>query len=169
MEHVNQLRQLGLFDAKVPRYTSYPPATKFSNDVTGQLFLDWLRKIAPGARISLYLHVPFCRRLCWFCACRTQGVRSDEPVAAYLTTLKQEIALIAAALPAGVTVARLHWGGGTPTLLSAAMMRDLADMLQASFTFTPDAEFSVEIDPNEIDAPRIAALAAAATDKGDME
>ena len=141
MEHVNQLRQLGLFDAKVPRYTSYPPATKFSNDVTGPIFLDWLRAIAPGSRISLYLHVPFCRRLCWFCACRTQGVRSDAPVTAYLATLKQEIALLGRALPKGVTVARLHWGGGTPTLLSAAMMRDLAQSLHQAFSFAPDAEF----------------------------
>ena len=168
MEHVNQLRQLGLFDAKVPRYTSYPPATKFSNDVTGPIFLDWLRAIAPGSRISLYLHVPFCRRLCWFCACRTQGVRSDAPVTAYLATLKQEIALLGRALPKGVTVARLHWGGGTPTLLSAAMMRDLAQSLHQAFSFAPDAEFSVEIDPNEIDAPRIDALAAAGMNRASI-
>ena len=168
MEHVNQLRQLGLFDAKVPRYTSYPPATKFSNDVTGPIFLDWVRAIAPGARISLYLHVPFCRRLCWFCACRTQGVRSDEPVAAYLATLKQEIALLGQALPAGVSVARLHWGGGTPTLLSPAAMRDLARTLHDTLPFDADAEFSVEIDPNEIDAPRIAALAEAGMNRASV-
>ncbi|WP_439137470.1 oxygen-independent coproporphyrinogen III oxidase [Roseicyclus sp.] len=168
MEHVNQLRQLGLFDAKVPRYTSYPPATKFSNDVTGPIFLDWVRAIAPGARISLYLHVPFCRRLCWFCACRTQGVRSDEPVSAYLATLKQEIALLGQALPAGVSVARLHWGGGTPTLLSAAAMRDLAEALHRALPFAHDAEFSVEIDPNEIDAPRIDALAAAGMNRASI-
>jgi oxygen-independent coproporphyrinogen-3 oxidase len=168
MEHVNQLRQLGLFDAKVPRYTSYPPATKFSDDVTGPVFLDWLGDIAPGSQISLYLHVPFCRRLCWFCACRTQGVRSDAPIAAYLATLKQEIALVSRALPMGVTVARLHWGGGTPTLLSVAMMRDLARTLRRAFSFAPDAEFSVEIDPNEIDAPRIDALAASGMNRASI-
>lgn len=168
MEHVNQLRQLGLFDAKVPRYTSYPPATKFSNDVTGPIFLDWVRAIAPGTRISLYLHVPFCRRLCWFCACRTQGVRSDEPVRAYLATLKQEIALMGRSLPEGVTVARLHWGGGTPTLLSAQMMTDLSQSLHAAFTFAHDAEFSVEIDPNEIDAARIDALATAGMNRASI-
>ena len=151
MEHVNQLRRLGLFDAKVPRYTSYPPATKFSNDVTGAVFLDWIAAIPQGARISLYLHVPFCRRLCWFCACRTQGVRSDDPVLAYVATLKHEIAALGRALPQGVTVARLHWGGGTPTLLGAPVMRDLAQSLRAAMPFAPDAAFSVEIDPNEID------------------
>lgn len=168
MEHVNQLRQLGLFDAKVPRYTSYPPATKFSDDVTGPVFLDWLGDIAPGSQISLSLHVPFCRRLCWFCACRTQGVRSDAPIAAYLATLKQEIALVSRALPRGVTVARLHWGGGTPTLLSAASMHDLARTLRRAFTFALNAEFSVEIDPNEIDAPRIDALAKAGMNRASV-
>ncbi|PWK60216.1 oxygen-independent coproporphyrinogen III oxidase [Roseicyclus mahoneyensis] len=168
MEHVNQLRRLGLFDAKVPRYTSYPPATKFSNDVDGPVFLDWLRDIPPGARISLYLHVPFCRRLCWFCACRTQGVQSDTPVQAYVDTLKQEIATMGRLLPEGVEVARLHWGGGTPTLLSAAMMTDLSAHLRAAFTFTQDVEFSVEVDPNEIDSARIDALAAAGMNRASI-
>ena len=101
MENLAQLRRLGLFEAKVPRYTSYPPATKFSNDVDSGVYEDWIRAIPAGTRVSLYLHVPFCRRLCWFCACRTQGVRSDAPVQAYLETLKQEIRLVAAMLPAG--------------------------------------------------------------------
>ena len=168
MEHVNQLRRLGLFDAKVPRYTSYPPATKFSNDVDGPVFRDWLRAIPQGARISLYLHVPFCRRLCWFCACRTQGVQSDSPVQAYVETLKQEIATLGRLLPQGVNVARLHWGGGTPTLLAAPMMTDLSQALRDAFDFADDAEFSVEIDPNEIDAARIDALAAAGMNRASI-
>ena len=168
MKHVNQLRRLGLFDAKVPRYTSYPPATKFSNDVDGPVFLDWLRDIPSGARISLYLHVPFCRRLCWFCACRTQGVQSDTPVQAYVETLRQEVMALGRLLPEGVEVARLHWGGGTPTLLSAEMMTALSDTLRRSFAFTRDAEFSVEIDPNEIDAARIDALAAAGMNRASI-
>jgi oxygen-independent coproporphyrinogen-3 oxidase len=122
----------------------------------------------PGSRVSLYLHVPFCRRLCWFCACRTQGTQSDAPVQAYLETLKAELALLGRHLPAGVTLSRLHWGGGTPTLLSPAMMTDLA---QAIFTVAPlgtNAEFSVEIDPNEIDAPRLDALAAAGMNRASI-
>jgi oxygen-independent coproporphyrinogen-3 oxidase len=168
MELESQLRQLGLFDAKVPRYTSYPPATKFSNDVSGLEYLDWIRAIPQGARISLYVHVPFCRRLCWFCACRTQGVRSDEPVIAYLATLKQEIATLAGHLPEGVRVARLHWGGGTPTLLGAAQMTDLAQTIRRLIPLTDDAEFSVEIDPNEIDAPRMDALAEAGMNRASI-
>jgi oxygen-independent coproporphyrinogen-3 oxidase len=168
MEHVNQLRRMGLFDAKVPRYTSYPPATKFSNDVSGPVLLDWIDAIPTGSKISLYLHVPFCRRLCWFCACRTQGVRSDEPVRAYVETLMQEVRAMGARMPAGVEVARLHWGGGTPTLLSPALMTALSETVKTSFTFAPDAEFSVEIDPNEIDEARIAALAEAGMNRASI-
>ena len=104
------------------------------------------------------MHVPFCRRLCWFCACRTQGTSSDAPVRAYANSLLAEIEMLRAILPKGVTLSRLHWGGGTPTLMPAAMMEDVG---QAIFSLAPLAkggEFSVEIDPNEIDAARLRAL-----------
>ena len=168
MENLAQLRRLGLFEAKVPRYTSYPPATKFSNDVDSSVYADWINTIPSGTRVSLYLHVPFCRRLCWFCACRTQGVRSDAPVRAYLETLKQEIRKIGAMLPEGVEVARLHWGGGTPTLLSDAMITELATELAQAFPYSTNMEFSVEIDPNEIDAARLDALATAGLNRASI-
>ncbi|WP_209426360.1 oxygen-independent coproporphyrinogen III oxidase [Pararhodobacter sp. SW119] len=159
MESTTQLARLGLFDARVPRYTSYPTAPQFRNDVSAETFRDWLGAIPPGSRISLYLHVPFCRRLCWFCACRTQGTSTDAPVLSYVETLKAELRLLRAALPEGVTAARLHWGGGTPTLLPAPVMRDLAAAIFDVVPLAEGAEFSVEIDPNEIDAPRLDALA----------
>ena len=121
-----QLAKLGLFDAKVPRYTSYPTAPHFSNDVGSIFMADWISGIKPGSAMSLYIHVPFCRRLCWFCACRTQGTQTDNPVIAYVDVLKAELDLLAARLPEGVTLSRLHWGGGTPTLLNPDLMRDLA-------------------------------------------
>jgi oxygen-independent coproporphyrinogen-3 oxidase len=161
MDRNAQLSRLGLFDAKVPRYTSYPPATRFGPAVDAAVAADWAGAILPGAAISLYVHVPFCRRLCWFCACRTQGTSTGEPVAAYVETVKAEIALLAAALPKGVQVSRLHWGGGTPTLMSPAQIADLSQAILASFALAPGAEFSVEIDPNEIDDARLDALAAA--------
>ncbi len=156
-----QLGRLGLFDAKLPRYTSYPTAPHFAADVGSSAFTDWLAAVPPGGEISLYIHVPFCRRLCWFCACRTQGTQSDAPVAAYLETLKAELAMLGGTLAEGVTLSRLHWGGGTPTLLTAPMMRDLAGAIRAAVPFGPNTEFSVEIDPNEIDAARLDALAEA--------
>ena len=155
----SQLQRFGLFDARVPRYTSYPTAPHFGSAVGPTDFAQWIDEIPAGAEISLYLHVPFCRRLCWFCACRTQGTSTDAPVRAYVETLKQELALLKARLAPGVKLSRLHFGGGTPTFIPAQMMRELADTI---FDMTPMAEggeFSVEIDPNEIDAERLDALA----------
>ncbi|MEX0282242.1 MAG: oxygen-independent coproporphyrinogen III oxidase [Arenibacterium sp.] len=164
----SHLSRLGLFDARVPRYTSYPTAPHFSDTVTAQTHLNWIESIKPGSEISLYIHVPFCRRLCWFCACRTQGTKSDAPAAAYLETLKAELALLAAHLPNGVSLSRLHWGGGTPTLLTPEMMRGLADAVAAVAPMAKQGEFSVEIDPNEIDAARLDALAAAGMNRASI-
>lgn len=155
----SQLMRLGLFDARVPRYTSYPTAPHFAGGVTPDVFVQWVEAIPAGSEISLYMHVPFCRRLCWFCACRTQGTSSDEPVLAYARTLKAEIALLKRHLAPGVRLSRLHWGGGTPTLLPADSMRELAAATFEAVPLAEGAEFSVEIDPNEIDAARLDALA----------
>jgi len=163
-----QLAKLGLFDAKVPRYTSYPTAPHFSNGVGVVDFSSWIKAIPPGSDISLYVHVPFCRRLCWFCACRTQGTQSDAPVATYLETLKAELTLLKAILPDGVRLSRLHWGGGTPTLLSPGMMTDLARAISDIAPMAPGGEFSVEIDPNEIDEARLDALAAAGMNRASI-
>ena len=157
----SQLARLGLFDAKVPRYTSYPTAPHFSNDVGADIYSDWIGGIAPNSSVSLYIHVPFCRNLCWFCACRTQGTQSDAPVMAYLEVLKAELSLLAARLPEGITLSRLHWGGGTPTLLTPSMMQELAGTIAEITPFAQGSEFSVEIDPNEIDEARLDALAGA--------
>ncbi|SNS13998.1 oxygen-independent coproporphyrinogen III oxidase [Tropicimonas sediminicola] len=161
METVSQLAKLGLFDARVPRYTSYPTAPHFGSGIGSRHFSDWVGALPPDSRVSLYVHIPFCRRLCWFCACRTQGTSSLSPVAGYLETLKSEIAMLGAALPEGVKLSALHWGGGTPTLLSAEMMLDLADSIFRAVPMAEGGEFSVEIDPNEIDDARLDALAAA--------
>ncbi|MFZ1470768.1 MAG: oxygen-independent coproporphyrinogen III oxidase [Paracoccaceae bacterium] len=153
-----QLTRLGLFDARVPRYTSYPTAPHFAAGIGSADFTRWIEAIPEGAQISLYLHVPFCRRLCWFCACRTQGTTSDDPVIAYAQTLHAEIALLARHLPRGVTLSRLHWGGGTPTMLPPDQMRALAEAVFAVAPMAPNGEFSVEIDPSEVDDDRLDAL-----------
>lgn len=164
----SQLTRLGLFDARVPRYTSYPTAPHFAGGVGPETFVQWIQAIPANSEISLYLHVPFCRRLCWFCACRTQGTSSDEPVLAYVKVLKAEIALLKRHLAPGVKLSRLHWGGGTPTLLPADSMRDLAATVFDAVPMAPGAEFSVEIDPNEIDAARLDALAAAGMNRASI-
>lgn len=168
MRQKQQFANLGLFDAKVPRYTSYPTAPHFTTEVGARFFQECLSQIPENTQISLYVHIPFCRRLCWFCACRTQGTQTASPVAAYVETLKQELTLLKSKLPQGISLSRLHWGGGTPTLLSADMITDLT---QAIFDLAPMAEggeFSVEIDPNEVDAARLDALAAAGMNRASI-
>lgn len=155
------LRDLGLFDARAPRYTSYPPANHFSRDVGPGQVAGWLEDIPAGARVSLYVHVPYCRRLCWFCACRTQGTLTERPLVPYLAQLKSELALVGRHLRPDVEVAAIHLGGGTPTILPPAMLADLLGSLRAFRPLAPDAALSVEIDPTEIDAPRMDALSAA--------
>ncbi len=168
METEKQLAKLGLFDAKVPRYTSYPTAPHFNNDVAPATYKRWIEAIPQGTQVSLYVHVPFCRRLCWFCACRTQGTSTLSPVATYLETLKAELAILKTALPDGVTLSRLHWGGGTPTLLEPGMMEDLADAIFDVAPMATNGEFSVEIDPNEIDDARLKALAGAGMNRASI-
>lgn len=163
-----QLRKLGLFDARVPRYTSYPTAPHFSNAVGPSTVSNWIRAIPKGARISLYVHVPFCRRLCWFCACRTQGTSTLSPVQAYVDTVIQELDLLATNLPEAVQIEHLHWGGGTPTLLPPETITRLAAAIAATAPLADDAQFSVEIDPNEIDDARIDALAAAGMNRASI-
>ncbi len=164
----SQLTQLGLFDARVPRYTSYPTAPHFAGGVGPDTFVSWIEAIPAHSEISLYMHVPFCRRLCWFCACRTQGTSSDTPVLAYAKVLKAEIGLLRRHLAPGVRLSRLHWGGGTPTLLPADTMRDLAATVFVAVPLADGAEFSVEIDPNEIDAARLDALAASGMNRASI-
>ncbi|MTH77396.1 oxygen-independent coproporphyrinogen III oxidase [Paracoccus aestuariivivens] len=161
MEQQSQLQRLGLFDARVPRYTSYPTAPHFGVNVDETRFREWITAIPEGAAISLYVHVPFCRRLCWFCACRTQGTQSEDPVRSYAKSLLAEFDLLKATLAPGVKLSRLHWGGGTPTLLPADVIRELSAAILSAFPLAEGAEFSVEIDPNEIDEARMDALAEA--------
>lgn len=168
MTDQSQLTRLGLFDARVPRYTSYPTAPQFGGSVDPGLFAEWIRSVPPGSEISLYLHVPFCRRLCWFCACRTQGTSSDAPVRAYADTLLSEIALLKQMLAPGITLSRLHWGGGTPTLLPADLITTLSQAIFDAAPMARGGEFSVEIDPDEIDAARLDALVAAGMNRASI-
>ncbi|SMY08303.1 oxygen-independent coproporphyrinogen III oxidase [Flavimaricola marinus] len=149
MDKIDHLRQHGLFDAKVPRYTSYPPANHFESGVGQRHQLEWLQAVPDGSDISVYIHIPFCKRLCWFCACRTQGTKTMRPVDAYVDVLRKEIEVVRHALPKGVRMGRLHLGGGTPTILPSETMSRLLTDVFAAFEPAPDFEFSVEIDPTE--------------------
>jgi len=145
--------------APVPRYTSYPTAPHFHGGVNAATYREWLGGIAPGTALSLYIHIPYCDRLCWFCACNTRQTRRYEPIARYLGYLHREIATVAGLVDGGVEVGALHFGGGSPTMLAPDDMRALNDVLRSAFAFRPDAEISVEIDPNDMDEARFDALA----------
>ncbi len=153
------LTQAGLFEKNVPRYTSYPTAPHFHAEVGRSHFADWLGALDTSKPVSLYIHIPFCERLCWFCACRTQGVTTLSPVAAYLEVLLAEIAMFKAQKPEGLKLARLHFGGGSPTILSPDMIRNLTTAIRDAIEFDENYEFSVEIDPTACNDEKIAALA----------
>ncbi|PZV35931.1 oxygen-independent coproporphyrinogen III oxidase [Mesorhizobium kowhaii] len=143
----------------VPRYTSYPTAPHFHAGVDAAVYRGWLEALESGDEISLYLHIPYCDRLCWFCACHTKQTRHYEPVSAYLRTLRTEIATIASLVSGKGRVRAVHFGGGSPTMLKPEDMVALGTVLRDSFDFLPDAKISVEIEPNDMDEARLDALA----------
>lgn len=148
-------------EARVPRYTSYPTAPQFNASVSEESYRDWLAGVPAGAPVSLYLHVPFCRSMCWYCGCHTKVAARDAPVAAYIDRLLHEIDLVARALPHGVRVERLHWGGGTPTIVGPASFIRMAAYLRRRLNLTRDAEIAIEADPRRLSPDMVDALAGA--------
>jgi oxygen-independent coproporphyrinogen-3 oxidase len=144
----------------VPRYTSYPTAPHFHPGVDDATYWDWLAQLAPDAALSLYIHIPYCDRLCWFCGCHTKQVKRYDPITTYLHALYTEIQAVAGRLEGRGRVVALHLGGGSPSMLTPADFRSLNDLLRERFDFATDAEVSIEIDPNDMDATRYDALAA---------
>ena len=142
-----------------PRYTSYPTAPHFHDGIGADDYASWLEEFDPASELSLYVHVPYCDTLCWFCGCHTKITRRYDPVAAYLPVLEREIRLVHERLPAGARVTSLHWGGGSPTLLTPPDIKRLALHVQDYFDVDRDAEFAIEIDPRGLDQPRVQALA----------
>lgn len=159
MEHENLFARNGLFDARVPRYTSYPPANRFVPVVDRTQEADWIKQIPEQQSVSLYVHIPFCKRLCWFCACRTQGTKTSHPVESYIDALVAEIEGKSELIGRKQKVSRLHLGGGTPTILSPDLIGRLLTKLLERFEFDDGYEFSVEIDPTDVDGERLAELA----------
>jgi oxygen-independent coproporphyrinogen-3 oxidase len=147
-------------DERIPRYTSYPTAPHFSAAIGPLAYRDWLQALAEADRLSLYLHVPFCRTLCWYCGCHTSVTRHREPVERYMRTLQQEIVRVAE-LAGSHRVAHIHWGGGTPTIVGPELFRDTMDLPRYRFDIKSDAEIAVEVDPRRLDAAIAAALARA--------
>lgn len=147
------------YGGAAPRYTSYPTAPHFSPNVGEAEFRERLAALPVKEPVSLYVHVPYCDTLCWFCGCHTKITRQYGPVGRYVDLLIKEMELLAAALPGPMRMSHMHWGGGSPTLLTAEDSLRLADAARQLFRPASDFEFAVEIDPRETGVDRISALA----------
>ena len=162
------LKRTDLLEARVPRYTSYPTAPHFHAGVTGEIFREWLEALPAGMPLSLYVHVPFCDTLCWFCGCHTKIVNTYSPLVSYLDYLGREIDQVVEIVGPGHPVTHIHWGGGSPTMLTPDDVKRLAARLRARFEFAPDAEFAIEIDPRGLTDEMIAALAEAGVNRASI-
>jgi oxygen-independent coproporphyrinogen III oxidase len=152
------------YDVPGPRYTSYPTADRFVEAFTAADYAQALaqRRTGPAALampLSLYIHIPFCESLCYYCGCNKIVTRHHERAAEYLRYLSREVDLHTAELGLGQAVTQLHLGGGTPTFLSDAELRELMAMLRRSFQLAPGGEYSIEIDPRTMDETRLKTLA----------
>lgn len=144
---------------KVPRYTSYPTAPHFGV-LTGHDYKAWLKKINKEDSISLYVHIPFCEQLCWYCGCNTKITSKYDPISKYVSNLCKEIKSIAGSLPTKMNVSHIAWGGGTPTKLSPPDFKRISDLLFSKFNVLEGAEISVEIDPRTLSGKMIKTLGA---------
>ncbi|MDM0075378.1 oxygen-independent coproporphyrinogen III oxidase [Variovorax sp. J2P1-59] len=151
------------FDIAGPRYTSYPTADRFVDAFSAAAYAQALEHrggAGAGARaLSLYVHIPFCESLCYYCACNKIVTRHKSKGREYLDYLAREVALQVGKLGRGAVVRQLHLGGGTPTFLDDGGLRELMALLRDNFTLTPDGEHSIEIDPRTVDRQRLATLA----------
>jgi len=150
------------FDVPGPRYTSYPTADRFVEAFTEQDYIQALEQRKVGSMalpLSLYVHIPFCESVCYYCACNKVITKHHERAAEYLRYLALEVELQVAHVGSGQNVSQLHLGGGTPTFLSDAELEDLMSMLRSHFTLVPGGEYSIEVDPRTVTEERLRTLA----------
>ena len=147
------------YDGFGPRYTSYPTADRFHDAFTPSHYVDALASRNVTAPLSLYVHVPFCNTVCYYCACNKVITKNHDHSAKYIRYVSREIGIVGGLIEGSPPVIQLHWGGGTPTFLSHEEMAALMGALRGQFRFAPDAEVSIEVDPRKVDAQTIAFLA----------
>ena len=150
------------FDVAGPRYTSYPTADRFVEAFGAADYAAALvqRRDGPSnSPLSVYVHIPFCESLCYYCACNKIITKHHDHAKSYLQYLQREIALHLDVLGPGHPVSQLHLGGGTPTFLSDEELEALMQLLRSSFTLVPGGEYAIEVDPRTVDTTRLATLA----------
>ena len=155
---------LGKFNGSGSRYTSYPTPDRFVEACASGNHVRALEQRRAGTAVmglplSLYVHIPFCQSLCYFCTCNKIITKNPERAQLYLRYLGREVDLYVARLGAGQAASQLHLGGGTPTFFTDDDLRALMSMLRRSFNLAPGGEYSIEVDPRTVDPTRLAALA----------
>ena len=144
--------------SSVPRYTSYPTAPHFAKEFPESVYRGWLAQLDTDEPISLYLHVPFCKQMCWYCGCNMKLASKYGPVADYVESLIDEIDLVADAMPGTMPVRHLHFGGGTPTVIDPEDLGAIMTLLRERFEFLPDAELAIESDPRTLTDEMVAKI-----------
>ena len=136
----------------VPRYTSYPTAPHFSSAINADIYRSWLQSLSDDVTLSLYLHVPYCRTLCYYCGCHTKATRQRDPIDVYADRLVDEIATVANSIGRH-KVTHLHWGGGTPSILGNEVLKSVSKQLSRHFDFATNVEHAIELDPRHLTEP----------------
>jgi oxygen-independent coproporphyrinogen-3 oxidase len=144
---LSQADLVAKYDGRAPRYTSYPTAVQFTPEVSAETYRRWLRELSATDPVSLYLHIPFCARLCWYCGCNTRAVNHHAPIGDYVRYLLAEGDLLAQALPSRFRIDAIHLGGGTPNMLNPDELEAIFAALRRTFLVAEDAEIAAEIDP----------------------
>lgn len=139
-------------EARLPRYTSYPTAPLFSSDIGPRDYVEWLRAVPSGESTSLYLHIPFCRAMCWYCGCHTTITERDQPILDYLDVLQKEIRLVGETRRDPITIGEIHFGGGTPTIMKPEAFTALIGALRENCAIDASTRIAVEIDPRTLSA-----------------
>ncbi len=153
---------------QTPRYTSYPTAPHFHAGVDGATTRGWLAQLEPEQPLSLYIHVPFCRQLCWYCGCHMMVANRDERVTAYARLLEDELNILARSLPPKPRLAHVHWGGGSPSILSERDFSRLMARIGRTFALDPDCEVAMEVDPRDLGPDQARALAQAGVNRASL-
>lgn len=164
--HSELARRHGL--DRLPRYTSYPTAPHFASSIGEAEYKRWLGTMDLRQSASLYVHVPFCRSMCWYCGCHTSVTKHDDPIAIYIAGLMTEAQLVADAIGEKLPLAHIHFGGGTPTIMAPETFAELMSALRRAYLVRPDAEIAVEIDPRTLTEPMTETLGACGINRASL-
>ena len=150
MNTISEADIITRLSAPVPRYTSYPTAPHFHEGIGSADYRSWLGQLPEPEGLSLYIHIPFCDRMCWFCGCNTKQINRYDPIPPYLQAVRREIDLLIDAIGFAPVLNRVHLGGGSPSMLRRDDLDNLRNAIDARFRLHDETEISIEIDPSDL-------------------